>query len=184
MGKQINYYMEYESFLRLAENALSLGCEIIWDTHADSIVRGCSLDVVTPDVIRYYLRVPEAGDITVGTDLNGRQYVDTAPASVSCLIEAGFSKIWHEEKHIGRNRLYCSTGYYDAGGTFIDRPECVTKVYNALARYVKKIAPLTETLEMRISIADETYLQEVEHRSKQYLTAYCLQLQQAGYALR
>lgn len=184
MGKQINYYMEYESFLRLAEKALSLGCEIIRDTHADSIVRGHSLDVVTPDVIRYYFRVPEAGDITSGTDLDGRQYVNTTPESGNCLIEAGFSKIWHEEKRIGRNRLYSSTGYYDAGGTFIYRPACVTKVYNALARYAKKLAPLTETVEMQISIADETYLQEVERRSKQYITACCLQLQRSGYALR
>ena len=184
MGKQINYYMEYESFLRLAEKALSLGCEIIRDEHADSIGRGFSLDLVTPDVIRYYFRVPEAGDITSATDLNGRLYVNSTPESGSCLIEAGFSKIWHEEKRIGRNRLYSSTGCYDAGGAFIGRPECVTKVYNALTRYVKKLAPQTETVEMRISIADETYLQEVEHRSKQYITEYCLQLQQAGYALR
>ena len=184
MGKQINYYMEYESFLRLAEKALSLGCEIIRDAHADSIVRGCSLDVVTPDVIRYYFRVPEAGDITTGTDLYGKLYVNTTLESGSCLIEAGFSMIWHEEQRIGRNRLYSSTGYYAEDGTFIYRPECVTKIYNALARYAKKLAPPTETVEMRGSIADETYLQEIEHRSKQYITAYCLQLQQAGYALR
>ena len=31
MGKQINYYMEYESFLLVAEKALELGCEIIRD---------------------------------------------------------------------------------------------------------------------------------------------------------
>ena len=29
MGKQINYYMEYESFVHIAEKALEMGCEII-----------------------------------------------------------------------------------------------------------------------------------------------------------
>lgn len=29
MGKQINYYMEYDSFVLLAQKAIELGCEII-----------------------------------------------------------------------------------------------------------------------------------------------------------
>ena len=28
MGKQINYYMEYDSFILLAKKAIELGCEI------------------------------------------------------------------------------------------------------------------------------------------------------------
>ncbi len=29
MGKQINYYMEYDSFLLLAAKAIELGCEVL-----------------------------------------------------------------------------------------------------------------------------------------------------------
>ena len=29
MGKQINYYMEYDSFILLVQKAIDLGCEIL-----------------------------------------------------------------------------------------------------------------------------------------------------------
>ena len=184
MGKQINYYMEYDSFLRLAEKALELGCEIIRNEHADSIGRGYSLDLITPDLIYYYFRVPDAGDIMTGTDMNGKQYVSSLSAHRNCLIEAGFSAIGQNEKRISRNRLYSSTGYYDETQTFISRPECVEKIYNALVRCAKKLAPQTEIAVKQISTQDETYLQEIERRSKYYITEYCLQLQRKGFALR
>lgn len=184
MGKQINYYMEYESFLRLAEKALELGCEIIRREHADEIRRGFSPDLITPDLIFYYFRVPEAGDIAIGTDMNGKQYASSSSASGNCLIEAGFSSILHNEKRINSSRIYSSTGYYaEDQTTFIGRPDCVTKVYNALARYAKKLAPQTEITVKQISTQDETYLQEVECRYKKYITKYCLELQKKGYIL-
>lgn len=59
MGKQINYYMEYESFIRIAEKALELGCEIIQAEHANQISRGFSADLVTPDCKSYFFHVPK-----------------------------------------------------------------------------------------------------------------------------
>ncbi len=61
--------------------------------------------------------------------------------------------------------------------------------YSKIIRERNDITEMPSTMterkaEMQISIADETYLQEVEHRSKQYITEYCLQLQQVGYVLR
>ncbi|MBQ5311650.1 MAG: hypothetical protein ILP19_06375 [Oscillospiraceae bacterium] len=168
MGKQINYYMEYESFLKIAEKALDLGCEIIRGGHQDSIGRGYTLDLITPELIYYYFRVPEAGDITTGTDMNGKLYVKGSFCESSrCLIEAGFSHISEEERLITRNRLYCSTGYYDDSGEYIGRHESVTKIYDSLARYAKKLAPMTEV-----------------GRYKNYISPYCLKLQQEGYTLR
>jgi len=184
MGKQINYYMEYERFLRLAEKALELGCEIIRDEHASGIIRGFTLDVIAPDCIFYFFRVPEAGDIATGTDMHGKQYVNNSAASGNCLIEAGFSAIRQDEKRISRARLYSSTGYYDAERNFIGRPDCVTKICNALARYAKKLAPQTEITVKQISTQDETYLQEIERKYKYYITEHCLQLQREGYSLR
>lgn len=183
MGKQHNYYMEYNSFIMLAEKALEMGCEIIRDEHSTEIKRGFSIDVIIPECIFYYFRVPEAGEITIGTDMNGKQYVNLSDAGRNCLIEAGFSSIQLEEQRISRNRLYISTGYYDENHVFIDRPDCVTKVYNALVRYAKKLAPQTEIVVKQISTQDEMYLQEIERKYKHYVTEYCLQLQQKGYRL-
>ena len=58
MGKQHNYYMEYNSFIMLAEKALEMGCEIIRDEHSTEIKRGFSIDVIIPECIFYYFRVP------------------------------------------------------------------------------------------------------------------------------
>ena len=184
MGKQINYYMEYACFCRLAEKALSLGCEIIQDIHADSIRRGCSADLVMPACKRYFFHVPEAGEVTVRQDMNGKLFVDSGySASGNALIEAGFSYISPEERHISSARLFCMTGYYDENSVWIGRPACVTKIYNALARYVKQLAPYTELTDTFVSTRDETYLQETEYRHKEYITAGCLHLRETGYRL-
>lgn len=184
MGKQINYYMEYESFVRVAEKAVELGCEIIKRNKAYEIVRGCSADLVTKDCINYYFHIPEAGEIGI-KNINGRNYVDNGYSSSGItLIEAGYSFISQEEKIIRRARLYCITDYYDENGNLIKRPECVTKLYNALARYVKKLAPYTELTDTIISMKDDTYLQEIEYKHKEYISEYCLKLRESGYELK
>lgn len=58
----------------------------------------------------------------------------------------------------------------------ISRPECLTKIYNSLARYVKKIAPYTELLDIRVSTRDENYGEEYEYRHKEYITKTCLNM--------
>lgn len=83
-----------------------------------------------------------------------------------------------------RARIYCITGYYNEDGEYIPRPECLTKVYNALARYVKKLAPCTEFTDTRISMRDENYGEKVEYKHKEYVTKACLELvEREGYRL-
>ena len=65
MGKQINYYMEYDSFILLAKKAIELGCEII-PFSAEVLNRGCSLDMVSKENRNYCFHVPEAGEIKKG----------------------------------------------------------------------------------------------------------------------
>lgn len=183
MGKQINYYMEYESFVRIAEKAVELGCEIIKRNNANEITRGCSANLITSDCINYFFHIPEAGEIGIKT-INGKNYVDNGYSSSGItLIEAGYSFISAEEKIIRKARLFCISDYYD-NGTLIKRPECVTKIYNALARYVKKFAPYTEITDTVISMRDDTYLQEVEYKHKEYITEYCLKLKESEYELK
>ncbi len=180
MGKQINYYMEYKSFIYIVEKALEFGCEIIRDEHADEIVRGFSAELVVPECKRYFFHVPEAGEISFRKDMDGKFYVNNSySASGNSLIEAGYSHILAAEKRISRARLFCITGFYDENEVFINRPECVTKIYNALARYTKKIAPYTELTEKRIC----NYNMPYEYRHKEYITEYCQHLLNDGYSL-
>ena len=60
--------------------------------------------------------------------------------------------------------------YYDADCNLIKRPDCVTKAYESLARYVKKLAPYTE-VEYRPAnpIYDKV-------KNKIYITPQCLEL--------
>lgn len=186
MGKQINYYMEYESFVRLAEKAAKLGCVIIRCGGPDEVIGKAPAETVTMDCTRYYFYVPEVGEIAVKT-VNSKSIIanNYSPYSPSgnTLIEAGYSLISPEKRKICRARLFCVTGYYDEKGSFIKRPECVTRVYDSLVREVKKISPYTELTDTIMSTRDETYLQKTEYRHKEYITEYCLNLRNEGYEL-
>ena len=182
MGKQINYYMDYDSFLLLAGKAIELGCEILKD-NKNGIARGTSTDIITKDCIFYYFHVPEAGEFRT-KDVFGRDRIQHGSnAGGNTLIEAGYSFISHDKRTISRNRLYCITGYYDTDGSFVARPDCVTKIYEALTREVKKLAPRTEIVEFVNSIHDENYLQQTEYRHKEYVTKHCWNLLEEGYSL-
>ena len=88
-----------------------------------------------------------------------------------------------ENKKISRARLFCISDYYDKGN-LIKQLECVTKTYNDLARYVKKISPYTELTDIAIGSREDNYLQEIEYKHKEYITSYCLNLRESGYKLR
>ena len=52
MGRQINYYMEYDSFVLLAKKAVELGCEIL-PFSVEVLKRGCSLDILSKEELSY-----------------------------------------------------------------------------------------------------------------------------------
>ena len=169
MGKQINYYMEYDSFVLLAQKAIELGCEII-PFSAERLKRVYSPDIISKDSIWYCFHVPKAGEIET-EKLGGEECVVRGyNASGSTIIEARFSFIDSKKKHITRSRIYCITDYYDADGNLIKRPDCVTKVYESLARYVKKLAPYTE---VEYRPANPHY---DKIKRKVYITPQCLAL--------
>lgn len=194
MGKQINYWMDYDNFLLVAQKALDLGCTIVKkDLDFGKIIESKDISIVTQDENRYYFHLLDAGDIKIHT-VNGEERLDRGySASGNAIIEAGYSFIVNEptgpcgrrrKKEIRKARIYCITGYYDEDGEYISRPECLTKVYNSLARYVKKIAPYTEITNVRVSMRDEDYGKEYEYRHKEYITKTCLDMMNnEGYKL-
>ncbi len=168
MGKQINYYMEYESFVLLAKKAVELGCEIL-PFSAEVLKRG-ALDILSKEELSYCFHVPEAGEIKTEQRWGKEHVVRGYNASGATIIEAGFSYIDSKDKHITRARIYCITDYFDADGNLIKRPDCVTKVYESLARYVKKLAPYTE-----VEYKPTNPLYD-KVKKKVYITPQCLAL--------
>ncbi len=145
MGKQINFYIEYELTVMLAQKALEYGCKIIkLDTINGIVTESDNTDIISGDFAFYFFHVPEAGEYRI-IKSGERETVDHGyNASGITLIELIPTSIRTEKKELQRGRLFCISDYYDDKGRVIKRPDCVTGVYNALACFVKKIAPYTE----------------------------------------
>ena len=141
MGKQINYKMEYESFLQIAVTALELGCTIFAEhrNHKEfksDVIQSRDISVVTSDCHNYYFHLMNAGGIAIKTFPDGREYLDRGYNQTgNSIIEAGFSHF--NGKQITPARLFVISGYYNDSEEWIARPDCLTKVYNALVRKVK-----------------------------------------------
>ncbi len=168
MGKQINYWMDYENFRELAKTAVLLGCVIVKDDKSTGKVSQSSdISIVTEDCYNYYFYLPSAGPLKIkkyeSVEFVDRLFNETGNA----VIEAGYSKIWDGKKRIDRNRLFLTTGYYNENEEFIYRPDCIINIYNKLARKVKTLAPYTELVDIHNG---------KEWIHKEYVTKYCLRL--------
>lgn len=189
MGKQINYYLEFESFKLIAQKALDLGCEIVREDLSKfaktKVTVSCDLSILTDeDGAYYFFHLPEAGKLKINNYECGERLDHGFNESGNSIIEAGYSRVSDAEKRVSSSRLYLTTGYFDKNENFIYRPDCIVKVYNSLARYVKKLAPYTELTDTYTSIREENYGQPVEYQHKEYVTPFCLDLREKGYKLR
>ncbi|MEW4413813.1 hypothetical protein [Clostridium sp. AN503] len=198
MGKQINYWMDYDNFLMVAQKAVDLGCKIIKeDLKLGRVIESGDISIIThygkSNHTEYYFHLPEAGAIEIRS-VDSKECLDYGyTATGNSIIEAGYSLIVNEptgvagtrwKREIRRARIYCITGYYDENEDYISRPDCLTKVYNSLVRYIKKIAPYTEFVDMLVSMRDENYGENFEYRHKEYITKSCLDLvKNEGYRL-
>ena len=141
MGKQLNYVMDFESFKKLSQYALELGCLILYKNHTEKpSLPSSDLSIVIPQYNSYYFYIPElypSDKITHGISCSGRYYLKDVlfgPFSLS-LIEASFSRNNTEQE-----RIYVTTGYYDENENWIARPELLTKTYEKIARRARKLA--------------------------------------------
>ncbi|MBD5131575.1 MAG: hypothetical protein HDT28_03130 [Clostridiales bacterium] len=141
MGKQINYWLDYDGFLKIAETALQKGCEILKKENG-KVIRGNDISLITPNCFDYFFHYPPAGEVKIGAFEDGREYVDSGyTPSGNTLIEAGFSRISYDAKTISRARLFVISGYYDKNDEWVPRPDCMTKLFSSLERVAKKVAP-------------------------------------------
>lgn len=182
MGKQLNYYIGYTDFRKIAQEALCSGCEILKRVNGKYIRSNC-LDIVTPDVCKYFFYLPDAG-LLVKDNENGEERIGGYTASGNVVIEASFSTVNQVEMKISRARIFSITGFYDKNGVWIDRPECLKKVYEKLVRSIKKLAPYTEIVDVIVSSCDDSYNQQKEWKHKEYISPELLALKlEQGYKI-
>ena len=141
MGKQLNYIMDYESFKKLAQYALELGCMILYGNAKKApSLPSADLSIVIPDDNFYYFYIPElypSDKITHGMNCYGKYYLEDKhfkPFSLS-LIEASFSR-----NDTDRARIYVTSGIFDENENWIARPELLTKTYEKIARRARRLA--------------------------------------------
>ena len=176
MGKQINYYIGYEDFLKVAEQAIKNGCVILKKEYG-KYVRSNDIGIISQDCNRYYFYLPEAGDLETQTH-DENEFIGGYNSSGNVVIEASYSIVKHEQKTISRGRLFSVTGYYDENKNWIDRPECMKKLYDKLVRVVKKTAPYTEIVDEIVSTSSDDYLKPKEWKHKEYITEELLALKE------
>lgn len=180
MGKQINYWLGYEEFLQIAQEALDCGC-IIMKAVSEKLVSGRTLEIVTKDEHNYWFYVPEAGDLSGQTIPVEAKEICGYSSAGNAVIEAGFSFRKDESKKITRSRLFVISGYYDEQGEYIPRPECVTKIYNRLVRVVKKIAPYTELTDICYNYNEKNQCDSREYKHKEYITPEYFKLKECEH---
>lgn len=141
MGKQLNYIMDYESFKKLAQYALELGCMILYgNAKKEPSLPSADFSIVIPDDNFYYFYIPElypSDKITHGMNCYGKYYLEDKhfkPFSLS-LIEASFSR-----NDTDRARIYVTSGFFDENENWIARPELLTKTYEKIARRARRLA--------------------------------------------
>ncbi|RKJ42668.1 hypothetical protein D7X98_19050 [bacterium 1XD8-76] len=171
MGKQTNYWLSYQHFLKIAQVALDCNCVIIKSVRGKTEL-GNNIEIVSENTNLYYF-------LPFETYTSEQENLDLQKLCLQCqIIEAGFSTIYEPTKEILRSRIYVGTGYYNELGQYISRSDVLTLIYNKLVRTAKKLAPLVELVDMLISTRDTTYLQEIEYRHKEYVSPEFLSLRE------
>lgn len=137
MGKQLNYIMNYESFLHLAQTATDAGFLILRREYTkEPQLPSSDFSVITPECRSYWFYLPELAELTFKTNNNGLYYPDYGfnPLGLA-MMEAGFTQNASE-----RARIYVMTGFYDENGQWIARSDQMTKAYTKIERKARKLA--------------------------------------------
>ncbi|MDE7292831.1 MAG: hypothetical protein K2N72_00235, partial [Oscillospiraceae bacterium] len=72
MGRQLKFFMDYESFLTVAQAALDMGLIIVPRqlTKAGEIIQSRDISAVSPGVCELYFRVRVAGGLLVAGNIS------------------------------------------------------------------------------------------------------------------
>lgn len=140
MGKQMTYYMSFREFLQVAQVALEEGCVLLpaWHTpEPPTPLR--DLSGIDPSRGSWFFLLPGAPEPTFVRDRNGDYFLSKITLDTH-LIETGFS-VQNERGLWSWERLYIAT-YAVEDGALVPRTEEATRIYDRLARLVRKLCPL------------------------------------------
>ena len=187
MGMQVNYYMDHETFLLVAQKALKEGCLILrWEHTSQPQQPARDLSIVTEEQMRYYFYLPELAPLAYKPDKNGQYYLDNSFSPLSlALIEASFSRHWPAHgstlPNINPARLYIPTGFWDENRQWVPRSERLTKVYQKLARLARKLAPSAALTVDDIDYNQEGNPEPVQRPGRVYASPRCLEWREEGF---
>lgn len=136
MGRQIEYYMELDSYKLLVKKAFDLGLKVLVKEQNRFKIYN-DFEEINFSRNEMYFFLEEAGPVIITQN----RYIDS---SRSPLVETGFSFINEKKKEISKSRIWVSTGFWNNSEEFMYRNEILDKKYSALMRYIKKLAPYTE----------------------------------------
>jgi hypothetical protein len=188
MGKQINFYMEENTYKQIVEKALSMGFVVLYQECVGGKPKHWEYEYhwyeTMPDFPfdkGHYFHNPALGGFR--NTLDNKEYltweeIKERKLLLGCMfapmIEARCSYVSHENKIIGSTRLYISSDYYDYQGTLVKQNEAFVKQYDSLVRIVKKLA-IKREFPCAPPYADCV--------RKEYMTDYMLGLFKNGYEI-
>ncbi len=182
MGKQINYYMDYESFLKVVQIALDEGCMLLHTDHTPKPQKPTTDIEMTKEHTSFKLYLPELAELKYAQDMYGNYYIDDIFNELwIAQIEIGYSQKYDQLMRVNRSRIYIPTGFDDKNGIWIARSERLTKVYDKLARAVRKLAPSTTIEFDYVAKKDGRYSDPQRSQRKVYATPQCLEWRAQGY---
>lgn len=162
MGKQASFYMEREVFAELAQTAIDHGCIIIRKNANDEITMSRSTNVINTHSSEYYFYLPAAGSF------NSELPLGCYNANANVMIEAGYTV--GDGHTLFRGRLYLASGFTDADGKFIERPDCLAKVYRSLVHRMKQLTDFIDVPAGRICDRLNNYSDTSDRSRKVYMT--------------
>ena len=189
MGRQINFYIEENSYKQVVEKALSIGFVVLYqecvggqrghweyEYHWYETMPDFSFDK------RHYFYNPGLGGFR--NTLDNKEYltweeIKERKLFLGCIfapmIEASCSFVSDKDKFIVSNRLYICSDYYDFQDVLVKQSEEFIKQYETLVKVIKKLAPI------RKLACKPPYENCVR---KEYMTDYMFKLYQNGYEKR
>jgi len=135
MGKQIIFYMDYETEAKFFEYLLPQ-CKI-----CNKVENGNMMFIdELPErfsgqhYFKLHLYKPEMGCCDIVSFGDGRGYIEER---TSPIIEFSRTLI-HPDKKITHGRLYVAMKYYDKEGNYVSKPLELDKWYKELCKWIKK----------------------------------------------
>ena len=140
MGKQITYYIDHSEFLILAQAALDAGCSILRKEHTpEPAVPTRDLSAIDPSHPQWTFVLPGAPELEFNRDLAGNYFLRREGPIETMLIETGFSVL--NNKGVWRDSCLWIPTAALVDHALVPRPEASTRIYDKLARVVRKLAP-------------------------------------------